>query len=52
MNVLYIICMAIGAILAALAAFYSPPAPPRVSLLALAVAFIALAFVLQAMLPA
>jgi hypothetical protein len=48
MNPLFVICMSVSAILAALAAFYRPsnPAPP-VNLLSLAVAFMALAFVLE-----
>ena len=45
------LCMAIAAVLAALAAFYRPASPPPVSLLALAVAFMALAWLLQALLP-
>ena len=49
MSVFYIICMAIAAILAALAAFYRPANPPPASLLPLSVAFMALAFVLQAL---
>lgn len=47
MNVLYVICLAVAAILAALAAFYQPPNPPPVHLLSLSVAFIALAFLLE-----
>ena len=50
MNILFIICMAVAAILAAVAAFYRAPAPP-INMLALSVAFIALAFVLQALVP-
>ena len=48
---LYLVCMAVAAILAALAAFYQPPNPPPVHLLSLAVAFIALAFLLQTLVP-
>lgn len=51
MNVLYVVCMAVAAILAALAAFYRSPNPPPVHLLSLSVAFIALAFLLQALVP-
>lgn len=47
----FAICMAVAAILAALAAFYRPPNPPPVNLLSLAVAFIALAFLLQTLIP-
>ena len=43
--------MAIAAILAALAAFYSPPNPAPVHLLSLAVAFMALAWLLQSLIP-
>lgn len=49
MNVLYVVCMAVAAILAAIAALYRPNPAPPVNLTALAIAFIALAFVLQAL---
>jgi hypothetical protein len=51
MSVLFVVCMAVSAILAALAAFYRPANPPQVNLLSLAVAFMALAFVLQTLVP-
>jgi hypothetical protein len=47
MSVLILVCFAVATILATLAAFYAPPAPPRVSLLSLAVAFLALGFMLE-----
>ena len=47
----FAVCMAVAAILAALAAFYQPPNPPPVHLLSLSVAFLALAFLLQALVP-
>ena len=50
MSVLFVICMAVAAILATLAAFYRPANPPPANLLSLAVAFMALAFVLQQLL--
>ena len=50
--VLSTVCFAVAAILAALAAFYTPPSPPRVGLLALAVAFLALGFLVDRMVPA
>jgi len=46
-NVLVVICFAVGAILATLAAFYNPPNPPPANLLSLAVAFVALGLLLQ-----
>jgi hypothetical protein len=51
-SVLFVICMAVAAVLAAIAAFYRPPHPPPANLLSLAVAFMALAFVLDRMLGA
>lgn len=45
MSVLFVICMAVAAVLAALGAANVPS--PRVSLLSAAVCFMALAFVLQ-----
>ena len=48
---MFVVLMAVAAILAALAAFYRPANPAPVHLLSLAVAFMALAWVLQAVLP-
>ena len=47
MSALYVICMAIAAVLGFLAGAYRPATPPPVNLLGLAVGFLALAFVLQ-----
>lgn len=47
MSVGFVVCMAIACILAALAAFYRPANPPPANLVALAIAFMALAFVVQ-----
>ena len=51
MNVLSTICFAVSAILGFVAAFYRGDPPPPVSLLALSVAFLALGFVVQALVP-
>lgn len=47
MSILVVICFAVATVLAAIAAFYAPPAPPRFNLLAGAVTFLALGFTLQ-----
>jgi len=47
MRVLVLICFAVAAVLAFIAAFYAPPAPPRFNLLSGAVFFLALAFFLE-----
>jgi hypothetical protein len=47
MSIFVVICFAVAAILAFLASFWSPPNPPSVNLLSLAVAFLALGFLLQ-----
>ena len=49
MSIFAVICYAISAILAFLAAFWNPPNPPQVNLLSLAVGFLALAFLIQAL---
>lgn len=48
MAILVVICFAVATILAALAAFWTPPSPPPVNLLAASIFFIALALTLQA----
>ena len=45
--VLTVILLAVSAILAAIAAFWAPPAPPRANLVALALCFLSLAFLVQ-----
>lgn len=47
MGILIIVCFAFAALLAAIAAAYHPPAPPRYNLLAGAVFFLALAFTIE-----
>lgn len=47
MSVLIVICFAVSTVLAFIAAFYAPPAPPRFNLLAGAVGFLALGFTLM-----
>ena len=50
-SIFAVVCFAVSAILAALAAFYHPSNPTPVNLLSLAVAFLALGFLLQALVP-
>lgn len=47
MSSLVVICYAVAAVLAFIAAVYAPPAPPRFNLLAGAVAFLALGRTLE-----
>jgi len=46
-SIFVVICFAVAAVLAAIAAAYHPPAPPRYNLLAGAVFFMALAFTIE-----
>jgi hypothetical protein len=47
MSVLVTVCFAVAAVLAFLAAFWHPPNPPQINLLALSLGFLALAFALM-----
>jgi hypothetical protein len=49
MSIFVVLCFGAAVLLAAIAAAYHPPAPPRYNLLAGAVAFLALGFLLQSL---